>query len=117
MAEFSPYCDPSNGLFIQNLAIAAIIGTALGFAFGKLVRMQMTHAAKSPIRWLLIVSLLAFPLVAAFASLMIYEGLGPNADDCGGRSEHLALPAFMGLITAPAALIGLLSGFWWRPVK
>ncbi len=117
MGEFYPYCDPSNALFLQNLAIAAVIGTALGFVFGKLVQMQMTKAEKSPMRWLLMVSLITFPFAAAFAALMIYGGLGPNADDCGGTSEHIALPAFMGLITVPTALIGLLGGYWWRPVK
>jgi hypothetical protein len=117
MVEFSPYCDPGNALFLQNLGIAAVIGIAIGVVFGKFVGMQMTKAAKQPIRLLLTVSLLVFPFVAAFAALMIYGGLGPNSDDCGGTSEHHALPAFMVFITAPAALIGLLIGYWWRPMK
>jgi NhaP-type Na+/H+ or K+/H+ antiporter len=117
MMNFSPYCDPSNALFLQNLAIAAVIGITLGFVFGKLVQMLMTKAEKSQIRWLLMVCLIAFPFAAAFAALMIYGGIGPTADDCGGTSERIVLPAFMGLITVPTALIGLFGGYWWRRKK
>ncbi len=117
MSEFSSYCDPSNSLFNQGLGLATIIGIALGIAFGKLVRMPLTKAVKPHLRLLLMFSVLVFPLVAALAALMIYGGIGPNSDDCGGMSEHHALPALMGLITAPTALIGMLIGYWWRPVK
>jgi hypothetical protein len=117
MLEFSPYCDPSDALLLQNLAIATVIGITLGVTFGKLVQMLMTKAEKSPIRWLLMVSLLAFPFAAAFAAMMIYGSVGPTADDCGGTSERLVLPFFMGFITAPTVLIGLLCGYWRRSAK
>jgi uncharacterized BrkB/YihY/UPF0761 family membrane protein len=117
MMEFSPYCDPSNALILKNLAVASIVGMALGIAFGKLIRIQIARAKKSPMRVLLMSSLLAFLLLGAFVTLMIYGSIGPNADDCGGTSEHLALPVLVGLITAPTALIGLLCGYRWHPSK